>query len=336
MLTLLGAGHEVGRGIGAHRHEREDPREQRALIDEVVEVLFRGDGLRVLRGIAAGDAERQSVLLQQLHGMLDLGIRARATAAVGCLLEALGADGGNEVLHADHFLAERLVDQRAVGEGEEHAVGVHLAKLDEVLLADQRLAARVDVHVGAQLFALLDDGVDFLKAQVLPIAVLRRPAARAVQVAGARRVEQDGPRDVALVLFAVGFLLRPRHEVAIDDERFHQFVANSRIGVVHDVHDKAVPVALVVNGPAKRRALRGKQILWCHLIQQVHDFHDVVLWVGQEVVNGLFERRLLDVVGSFHCSPSKRFVPYVDFSTFVDYILARQRDSMPKGKRSVT
>ena len=88
-------------------------------------------------------------MLQQLHGLLHLGIRSCTTATIGRFLEAFGADGGNEVFHTNHFLAERLVDQRAVGKRKEYAIGVHLAQLDEVLLAHQRFATRVDIHMRA-------------------------------------------------------------------------------------------------------------------------------------------------------------------------------------------
>ena len=39
------------------------------------------------------------------------------------------------------------------------------------MLADERLAAGVDVDVGSQLDALVDDGVDFLVGEVLLVGV---------------------------------------------------------------------------------------------------------------------------------------------------------------------
>ena len=79
---------------------------------------------------------------------------------------------------------------------------MRLTELDEVVLAHQRLAACVDVDVDAELLALADDGVDLVIAQVELVAVLRGPATRAVQVTGARGIEQDGPGDVAAILLA--------------------------------------------------------------------------------------------------------------------------------------
>ena len=59
---------------------------------------------------------------------------------------------GTKILHADHFLAKRLVDQRTVGKRKEHAIRVHLAQFDKVLLAHQRFTTRVNIHMRAQLF----------------------------------------------------------------------------------------------------------------------------------------------------------------------------------------
>ena len=84
-----------------------------------------------------------------------------------------------------------------------------LANLDEVVLAHQRLAAGIDVDMGAEGLALRDDGVDIIEREVLLITILGSPAAGAMQIASARGIEQDGPRNVALVLLAVLFLLGP-------------------------------------------------------------------------------------------------------------------------------
>ena len=74
------------------------------------------------------------------------------------------------------------------------------ANSDQVVLADERLAAGVDVHVDSQFLALLDNAVDLLVGQVQLVAVFRGPAAGAVQVAGGGGVQQDRPGDVAVLL----------------------------------------------------------------------------------------------------------------------------------------
>ena len=238
--------------------------------------------------------------------MLHLGIDPFTATAVGGLLEAFGAKGGHEVLHADHLPAEPLIDERAVGEGQEDAIGVHLAELDKVALTHQGLASGVDVNVRAKLLALADDGIDFLQAQIQLVAVLAGPATRAMQVAGAGGIEQDGPWDVALVLIAVGLLDRPCHKVAIDDKRLDKAIAHLWVQVVHDVHQQLVPVALLIDGAAKCRTLACEQVCRGGLVQQIHDLHDVVLWIGKEIIHCLFVRRPFDMLGRFHYPYSPR------------------------------
>ena len=60
----------------------------------------------------------------------------------------------NKVAHADHLLAERLVDEGRVGEAQQCAILVLFAQADEVVLAHERLAAGVDVDMTAELLAL--------------------------------------------------------------------------------------------------------------------------------------------------------------------------------------
>ena len=83
------------------------------------------------------------------------------------------------------------------------------AEAEDVCFADQRLAACVNVHVYTQRFALSDDAVQFLKAQVQPIAVFSGPAALAVKVAGTGGVHEYSPWDITIILFSVLFLERP-------------------------------------------------------------------------------------------------------------------------------
>ena len=125
-----------------------------------------------------------------------------------------------------------------------------------------------------------------------------------MQIASTGRIKEDGPGDIAFVFIAVGFLHRPCHQAAIDDERFHKIVAYFRVGIVHDVHDQAIPVALIVDCTAKCCSLGCEQVLWRYFINQVHDFYDVMFRICQKVVNGFLESRPLDVVGCLHRYPS--------------------------------
>lgn len=172
------------------------------MIDHPVEIALARDGVGVGARPACRDAERQPVTAQELHGAHDLGVGALPAPCIGGRFGALGADGGYEVRHADHVLAEFLIDERGVGKAEERAVRVLLANANQVAFAHHRLAAGVDVDMGAKLTSLVDDRADVVIAQVERMPVLSSPTARAVQVAGARRVEQDRPRNVALLALA--------------------------------------------------------------------------------------------------------------------------------------
>lgn len=210
-LALLHGEHELGRGVHAHRHVVEDPAEQGTLLDHPVHKFFGPDGVGVLGRDAGRDAEGKSVGLQQRHGGDHLVVGALAATGVGGLPGSLGADGGHEILNAQQILTEVLVDEGGVGEAQETAVRMRLAEPDQILLAHQRLASGVDVDVAAKLFALANDGVDVVVGEVEFVAVLGRPATGAAQVAGAGRVQQDSPGNVAPVLLAHLLLDGPGH-----------------------------------------------------------------------------------------------------------------------------
>ena len=200
--ALLRRDHQVRHRVAAHGHVGEEPAELRAPGDHLVKVRLAADDLHVLTGVAAGDAKGQLPLAQQSHGALHAAERARAAAGIRRFLKALDGDGGEEVLDAQHLVGKGLVDEGAVGEGGKLAVRVRLAEAQDVRLAHERLAAGEEVEVDAQLLALAEDVLQLRIAEVEPIAVLRRPTARAVQVAGGGGVDEHRPGDVAVVLAA--------------------------------------------------------------------------------------------------------------------------------------
>ena len=168
------------------------------------------------------------------------------------------------------------------------------------MLADERLAAGVDVDVGSQLDALVDDGVDFLVGEVLLVTVFCRPASGAAQVAGARRIEQDGPGDVAVVLIAHRFLLWPREHVRINDERLDKTVSDLGIRVGQNLHDKLIPIRFIIDCLMEGRTLGGEHVVGCDFVDHVHDLRDVSLGIFKQVVDGFVEGGPLDLVGCFH------------------------------------
>ena len=302
-LALLGSGHERGGRGGSHGHVVEVPAEQRALLDHPVHVRLGGHGVGVLARPAAGDAERQAVFAKQVHGALDLGVRALAAASVGRALVTLGGDGGNKVAHVDHLLAERLVDEGRVGEAQKGAILVLFTQADEVVLAHERLAAGVDVDMAAELLALADDGVDILEGKVERMPVLGRPAARATQVAGARGVEQDRIRDVALMFFAHPFLLGPCQNATVHNERLEQLGAYFGVEV-EDSHHESVPVIAFADRGVEGSALRGEHILGDEFVHERHDGVDVLLGVLVEIVDDFVEGRSFRRLCECHAVPS--------------------------------
>ena len=98
------------------------------------------------------------MLVQQFHGVHDLFERTFPATAVVLLGEAFDGEGQRQVADLQHLLAEFLIDQGAVGEGEEFAVGILFAETDDVVLADHRLSTGEQVEIDAELLALFDDG----------------------------------------------------------------------------------------------------------------------------------------------------------------------------------
>ena len=229
--------------------------------------------------------------------MDDLLIGAVAPAAVGGLLKALDADGGHEVAHFQHLVGKGLVDQGAVGEGQEHAVVVLAADLDEVFFAHQRFAARVDVEVHAHFLALSDDGVDLVKAQVQLVAVLRRPAAGAVQVARGGGIQQDDPGDVAVVLLAVFLLDGPAQNVGVEDEVGEEGLQLIPVHIVEQVQDELVHVVGgVLHHGAHRCPLAFKAVRAStgQFVHPVHQLGHVLLRVLFQITQRRFQRNFFD------------------------------------------
>ena len=231
-FALLGRGQQLRRSGIAHGHVVEEPHEQCAGIDHVIEEFFAGNIGVVFAGVAGGNAEGQLVFLQQPHGIGNLLVYTFAATTIVGILEALQRNGGHKVLHPQHLPAEVLVDQRAVGEGQKFAVRVHLAQLDQISLAYQRLAAGVDVEIGAHFLALTDDGIDGLQTQVQVVAVLGSPAAGTMQVAGRGGVQQDRPRHIAAFLLFHLILNSAALQAGVEQKVFKKCFAHSGIQLV--------------------------------------------------------------------------------------------------------
>ena len=166
VLALLDGGHEVGVGALAHGHVVEVPGPERALLDEHVVVLVRGDSLDVRAGVRRGDAKRDAVGLHEVERGHDLVVVALAAAAVVRLLRALERDGEQHVAQALAIVADLLVDEGAVGIEAEERVVVLLGQLHDVLPAHHGLAAGHEEPVAAKVVGLLHERVHLVEREV--------------------------------------------------------------------------------------------------------------------------------------------------------------------------
>ena len=203
MRALLGRGDKLlncGRTDG---HIVEIPSEANALGDHQIDEFIRGDCVDIRAGVAHGDAEQAALALEQIHRLHDMVVAALAASCVIAVFRALDADGERDISDSLHLFAELLVNEVGVRIGEERAVRMKLAELDEVFLPQERLAAGEHIEMGAHCDALVDNAVELIKSEALLVAVFRTPAALALAVARACRVEENDPRNIAVIFFAV-------------------------------------------------------------------------------------------------------------------------------------
>ena len=225
--------------------------------------------------------------------MRRLAVNAVTAAGIGRFLKALERDGRDKVLHAQHIVGELFVDERAVRKGEEDAVVVLFAELDEIGLADERFAAGVDVHVNAHVLALTDDVIDLVKGEIELVAVFRSPAAGTVEIAGAGGIKKDRPGDVAVMLLAELFLLFDADHVGVDEEIHHDRRENIVIDLIHHVADEViVRIRRILDGAADRGALAREASL-AERVRPVHQLGQILLGVLVHEFDRLFDAVLL-------------------------------------------
>ncbi|MPN06727.1 hypothetical protein SDC9_153983 [bioreactor metagenome] len=152
------------------------------------------------------------------------------------------------------------------------------AETEDVFFADQRLASRIDIHIGAELFALLDDAVKGIIVHGQLIAVLCRPAACAVKVTGRSRIHQDGPRDVAPIFQFVFFLAFRSDGGGIDHQILENFLSDTRIKIGPHAFDQFIPVALrILDDGAEGITLSFYDTVFIKLLHPVQHFGDVFI-----------------------------------------------------------
>ena len=270
---LLGGQKQRRVRILPNGHVVEIPREDAALGNEQIQKFVARNDLIVFARVADGYAEGNAVAAHQVHRGKRLLEVPVAAPAVVCVFKALDAHRDEEVAHTEHFLAEFVVNQRAVGKGVEGNIAVLFAEPDNILLAHERLSAGKQACMRAELFALGQNAVHFLECEALLVTVFCRPAAGAAHVARGGRVHQNQPRDVDIILCRR--LLR--HMVAADaafidgvgQERFENVrvvVANQALGIM-----RPFAVRVVCN-----HAKRLERVLAPHVaVELFHHVHKV-------------------------------------------------------------
>ena len=73
------------------------------------------------------------------------------------------------------------------------------AQLNDIFFADHGLAAGEHIEINAQFFSLGDHRIHLFKGKVQLVAVFRRPASCAMQIACAGGIHQNDPGNVAVV-----------------------------------------------------------------------------------------------------------------------------------------
>ena len=128
--------------------------------------FFTAHILHIPVSVTGGNAEGQLVSFHPGHSILHFLIDSLTSPAVISFLKALQRNGRNEILNPEHLMTKFLVNERTIGKRQELTVRVHLAQFNNVFFPHQRFTACVDVHIGTQLLALTDNGVDIFQTEV--------------------------------------------------------------------------------------------------------------------------------------------------------------------------
>lgn len=200
---LLPGGQEIQGCSLAYRHVMEVPGVPGAFADEHIDEIIGCDGFNILTGVADGCAVDDTVFMEQVHGMHDFVEMAFAPTTVVYFSPPFNGDGEGQVSYFADLLAEIAIDEGAVGECMEFAVRMGFAELQDIRFPYQRFPAGHHIEMDAQRFALGDNLIHHIIGQVQGVSIFRGPAANAVAVAGASRIEQDDPGNIDPVLFLV-------------------------------------------------------------------------------------------------------------------------------------
>ena len=168
-----------------------------------MEELITGNRVDIRPGVADRSTEQNAVLFQKIHGFHNCGVVAVSTASVIGLLCSLNRKEESHVSKLYQLFAEFLVDQRRIRERGKVAVIVFLNQPENIFFPHHRLSTGHEIKIHAELLALGNNLVHILKGQVIFMSVGSGPASGTVHIAGGCRIEQNQPRDIAVVFFPV-------------------------------------------------------------------------------------------------------------------------------------
>ena len=301
IFPLLRAGHQLRHSIRAHRHVGEQPHELRAEIDQTVIVGFTADHIHIFAGIAAACAKEQLPLPQNIHRTDNLLIGSFSAPVIRSIFEAFNRDCGYEILYSKHFVRESFIDQRSISKGQEGRFRVTFAQGDDILLPHQWFTAGINEEVATELLSLSNHTVQLFQCQIQFIAILRCPAAGAVQIAAGCGVHQDGPGNVTVIFGAVGKAGGRSDHTGVDDEILHQFAPLPIVNFRIDTFYQLIPVTVLVQQDVPHHSgLVFDAAALVVLNQPIAHFDGVMLKILIHVFQRLFGSENLETVRNTH------------------------------------
>ena len=156
--------------------------------------------------------------------------------------------------------------------------------------------------MAAQLGALGDQTIHLLIREVQAVAVVGGPATDAMLVAGARGVEQDDPRNVALLLLCVLGRVAKAAESGLIATGEDGGLEHVVIGVVDDVPEILLPLRAGIQAVAQAAGYAGRGVLK-QLTGHVNELVEILLAVMttgglDDLVEGDAKRLALGCVGN--------------------------------------
>ncbi len=204
IFALLDSRHQLRCCVVANRHQMEVEAKTGALFLQKMEEIITGDSFNVGSCVADGCTKENTVLLQKIHSLHDSGVVSVAAARIVGVRCALDGEHEGDVAKLANLFAHLVGDQCGVGVQTKEAVIVFLRQLEDIVHANGGFAAGHHVEVYAELLALRHDLIHVLKGKVGFMAIGAGPTSDAVHITCHGGIEQNQPRDVAVVFLTVG------------------------------------------------------------------------------------------------------------------------------------